>query len=69
MTHRGPFQPRPFCDSVTIWEQKEQEIRYGVFCYHISSSGSTLAAVWRASFWILITLVKLLPCATGSEKR
>jgi len=23
MTHRGPFQPLPFCDSViNIWEQK-----------------------------------------------
>jgi len=20
MTHRGPFQPRPFCDSVIPWE-------------------------------------------------
>jgi len=19
MTHRGPFQPLPFCDSITLW--------------------------------------------------
>jgi len=29
MTHRGPFQPRPFCDSVNCTSTEEQSLRAG----------------------------------------
>jgi len=41
MTHRGPFQPRPFCDSVTILAKSHH-------CEHLGGPSTMLLALLEA---------------------
>jgi len=76
MTHRGPFQPLPFCDSVMSGQVKTEEVR-GESSFHISDPWQSIrkqgqecpAEVFLWDVQVHRSLSSNILCETGKVER